>query len=96
MFFFKSERPCVGASLNLRSLEEAEENDVLPDSSDNFTYGYSDFTASWPIQSPSLMTEILSEFMDITKAEEQREHSSDRYLHFSPFIYPVQIHPHFI
>uniref|UniRef100_W5KBX7 Cordon-bleu WH2 repeat protein-like 1a n=1 Tax=Astyanax mexicanus TaxID=7994 RepID=W5KBX7_ASTMX len=66
------ERSNVGAYHDLTSLEEApEEEDVQSHLCDSYSNQSSDFTGSLPTQSPSLMTEILSEFMDLTKAEKQ-------------------------
>ncbi|XP_036425845.1 protein cordon-bleu [Colossoma macropomum] len=76
---------CVGASLNLTSLEEAQEEDDVPlHLSNNCSNQDGDFTACLPSQSTSLMTEILSEFMDVMKTKEQGELSPDSSVTYLP------------
>ncbi|XP_066522768.1 uncharacterized protein cobll1a isoform X2 [Hoplias malabaricus] len=72
-----------GASFNFASLEEAQEEEDVP-TSVSCSNQYSDFTVYSPTQSHSLMTEILSEFMDVMRTEEQRELSPERSLTYSP------------
>ncbi|XP_072539692.1 uncharacterized protein cobll1a isoform X2 [Salminus brasiliensis] len=78
------ERSCVRASLNFTSLEEDQEEEAaLLYSGDSCFNQYSDFTPCLSTHSSSLMTEILSEFMDVMKAEDQGElspYSSATYL----------------
>ncbi|KAL6455954.1 hypothetical protein MHYP_G00358050 [Metynnis hypsauchen] len=76
---------CVEASLNLTSLEEAQEEDDVPSHlSSNCSNQDGDFTACLPSQSTSLMTEILSEFMDVMKTKEQGELSPDSSVTYLP------------
>ncbi|XP_076871725.1 uncharacterized protein cobll1a isoform X2 [Brachyhypopomus gauderio] len=69
----------VGATPNLSSLEKTQEEASPSHLSDSTSNQYSGFTTDCSsISSPSLMTEILYEYMDILKAQKQEELSSDR------------------
>ncbi|XP_017557726.2 uncharacterized protein cobll1a [Pygocentrus nattereri] len=81
----EKEWSCVEASLNLASIEEAQEEADVPSHLSSNCYNQdSDFTACLPSQSTSLMTEILSEFMDVMKTKEQGELSSDSSVTYLP------------